>query len=157
LAVWRRKLRILKGLYAGKSAVGTENLFDTKQLVVFRDSVASTPGARLYLTGIHGDGEIGNRRVFGLAGSMGDDRRESIVVGQSDGFQRLGECSYLIQFDQDRIGASRLDALSKEFRVRDEEIVADDLDLVPDGIRKLFPSVPVVFGHAVLERDDWET
>ena len=38
--------------------------------------------------------------------------------------------------------------------IGDEEVVAHQLAAVANGVGEEFPSVPVVFGHAVFYRDD---
>ncbi len=39
-------------------------------------------------------------------------------------------------------------------RVRDEQVVADELDLAAELVGEQLPAVPVVLGAAVLDRDD---
>ena len=47
-----------------------------------------------------------------------------------------------------------LDALREAGGVGDEEVVADELAAVADLLGQQLPAVPVVLGHAVLDRDD---
>ena len=47
-----------------------------------------------------------------------------------------------------------LDAAAQDRRVGHEDVVADELDAFADALGQLLPAVPVVLGHAVLERDD---
>ena len=47
-----------------------------------------------------------------------------------------------------------LDALAQAARVGDEEVVADELDLAAELAGQQLPAVPIVLGHAVLDRDD---
>ena len=43
---------------------------------------------------------------------------------------------------------------SKMLRVGDEQIVAHQLDLLAERVGQQLPAVPIVFGHAVFDRDD---
>ena len=52
---------------------GSERLLDPKEPIVFRDPLAPARGARLDELGADRDGEIGDRRVFGLPGAVGHD------------------------------------------------------------------------------------
>jgi hypothetical protein len=62
----------------------------------------------------------------------------------------------LIQFDQHGVGALFLDFACDKLRVRDKNIVADDLDACALRRRLSRESSPVVFVEAVLDRDDWK-
>ena len=44
--------------------------------------------------------------------------------------------------------------LRRNFDVGDEQIVADELDLVAELVGQLLPAVPIVFGAAVFDGDD---
>ena len=48
----------------------------------------------------------------------------------------------------------QLDALLQARRVRDEEVVADELDLRAELLGEVLPAVPVVLVERVLDRDD---
>src|SRR4051812_30361226 len=54
-----------------------ELLLDAQQLVVLGDAVGARRRAGLDLPGVDGDGNVGDRRVFGLAGAVADDAREA--------------------------------------------------------------------------------
>ena len=47
-----------------------------------------------------------------------------------------------------------LDALAQEFDVRDEQVIADQLDLVAQFFGEHFPAPPIVLGAAVFDADD---
>ena len=44
--------------------------------------------------------------------------------------------------------------LREDRRIRDEDVVADELRLRAHRLRQRSPAVPVAFRHAVLDRDD---
>ena len=71
-----------------------------------------------------------------------------------DGFHRLGQRADLVDLDQDGVGEAVLDALGQALGVGDEEIVADELDLLAELVGDRLPAGHVVLGHAVLDRDD---
>src|SRR4029453_1436734 len=134
--------------------IGPELLFDAEELVVLGDPVAAAGRARLDLTGVRRDGEIGDRRVLGLAGAMRDHRR---VAGRSCGgnrLERLGQRPDLVDLDQDGVRDAFVDAAPEPVDVRDEEVVADELLARAELLCEPLPRRPVVLGGAVLDRDD---
>ncbi len=56
-----------------------------------------------------------------------------------DGVERLGERADLVPPSRGWSSPCGLDALAEELDVRDEEIVADELDLVAKGVGELLP------------------
>jgi hypothetical protein len=75
-------------------------------------------------------------------------------VGHLDGLEGLGEGADLVDLDEDRVGDAVGDAAGEALGVGDEEVVADELDAVADGLGEGRPAVPVVLAHPVLDRDD---
>src|SRR3546814_4555955 len=60
---------------------------------------------------------------------------------------------YTTLFDL-RIGQPLADPHCDTRRIGDEQIIAHQLDLVPDQIGQDFPAFEIVFGHAVFDRAD---
>ena len=54
------------------------------------------------------------------------------AVGHLHGLQGLGQGADLVDLDQQGVGGAHRDALGQALGVGDEEVVADDLDLVAD-------------------------
>ena len=44
-------------------------------------------------------------------------------------------------------------SISEDLRVRDEEVIAHELNLLTERLRELRPAFPVAFSHAVFDRD----
>ena len=59
---------------------GAEFFLDAQQLVVLGDAIRAACRARLDLARSGADGEIGDRGVFGFAGSVRDDRSVACVA-----------------------------------------------------------------------------
>src|SRR5215831_7311507 len=76
------------------------------------------------------DGEVSDEGVRRLAAAVGDDRRPARAVREVDRLEGLGEGADLVQFDEDGVARVLADAPFEEGRVRDEEIVADELNAV---------------------------
>ena len=76
------------------------------------------------------------------------------TVRHLDSVERLGQRTDLVHLDEDRVGAAHLDALAQEIHVRYEQVVADELAFVAQLAREQLPALPVVLGHAVLDRVD---
>jgi len=69
---------------------------------------------------------------------------EAAALGHLDGVQRLREGADLVDLDEECVGGALLDAAGEALGVGDEEVVADDLDLVAEagvlaGERPLLP------------------
>ena len=73
------------------------------------------------------DGEIGDRRVLGFAGSMRDDARVAGVARHRDRVERFGDRADLIQLDEQRVADVLADAAPQDLGVGDEHVVADQL------------------------------
>ena len=140
--------------FAAVDGVVAEFLFDAEELVVFGDAVGAAEGASLDLARICGHGDVGDGDIFGLAGAVADDGRVFVFLGEFDGVEGFGEGTDLVDLDEDRVRHALVDAFLKEFDIRNEEIVPDELDAVTEGFGEFFPTDPVVFGAAVFDRDD---
>ena len=135
---------------------GVELLLDAQQLVVLGNPVGSRRRASLDLSAVGCDREIGDRRVLGLTGAMRHDSRVAVRLRQCDSIQRFGERSDLVDLDQDRVRRLLLDALRETHRVRHEQVVADDLELVADLAGEVGPAGPVILVQRILDRDKRE-
>src|SRR5207244_7184743 len=124
------------------------------QLVVFRQPVGARQGAGLDLAGIGGDREIGDRRILGFAGAVRENHTVPGAYRDLDGVERLAQRADLVDLDEQRVADTAGDALLEARGVRYKHIVADKLDLLPELAGQQFPTCPVVFRHAVLDRQD---
>src|SRR5258707_14164732 len=85
---------------------------------------------------------------------MRDYRGAFVALRQLDTLQSLAQGSNLIDLDQDRIRNRELDSLLQKLCVRDKKIVTDKLNSLADPVSQSFPTVPIVFSHAVFDRDN---
>ena len=85
---------------------------------------------------------------------MRDHRCIAGLVGHIDGGQRLRQRADLVGLDEDGIGNVLVDALLQDLGVGDEQVIADELDFLAEGLREDAPSFPIALAHAVLDRDD---
>src|SRR5579862_2826345 len=131
-------------------------LLDPEQLVVLGDAIGARRRAGLDLTGAERDGEVGDRRILGLAGAVRHHRRVAVRLREPHRGDRLGERADLIHLDEDRVGDAAVDPVLQTRRIGDEDVVADELDARAEALRRRAPAVPVVLGVAVLDRDDRE-
>ena len=82
---------------------------------------------------------------------MADHAGVSRPTGEVDGLKRFGERTDLVHFDQDRVGGAAIDALLQALGVGNEQVVTHQLHLAAQALGQQFPSLPVVFGKAVLD------
>src|SRR5262245_25189411 len=133
---------------------GAELRLDAYQLVVLAHAIGAARRSGFDLTGGGADGEVGDRRVFGLAGAVRDDRRVACVGGHPHRVERLGDGADLIQLHQQRVADLVVDPLLENRRIGHEHVVADELYAIAERGRQLPPPVPIAFGEAVFDRDD---
>src|SRR6185436_11037137 len=76
------------------------------------------------------------------------------ALRELDRGERLGQRPDLVRLDQDRVRDALAHALLQDLRVRDEEVVSDELDLRTEALGQLAPAAPVVLREAVLDRYD---
>ena len=85
---------------------------------------------------------------------MADHGCVAILFGKFDGIKGFGERADLVHLYQDRISNALSDPSAEEFDIGYEQIIAHELDLSAKSSCQFFPSRPVVFRTAVLDRDD---
>ena len=85
---------------------------------------------------------------------MRHDGGVAIALGDADGIERFGERANLVDLDQQRIGQTLADAHGQPLGVGDEQVIADQLDLVADLVGHGLPAFEIVLAHAVFDRDD---
>src|SRR4051794_20372460 len=135
---------------AGIRRAVAELFLDPEELVVLRDAIGARERARLDLARVRRDGDVGDRRVLGLAGAMGDDDAVAVAPRELDRLERLGQRPDLVHLHEDRVRDARIDAALQDFRIRHEHVVADELDARAEPLRQGAPGVPVVLRDAVL-------
>ena len=85
-----------------------------------------------------------NADVHVLVASAIDD-----VVGQVlDGVEGLGQGADLVYLDENCVCSAQSDTLLDTLGVGDEQVVADDLNLVAEALGHQLPAFPVVLAHA---------
>ena len=85
---------------------------------------------------------------------MADHAGVAGPAGQVDRLQGFGEGADLVDLDQDRVGDALVDAPLQAGAVGHKQIVAHQLHGFAEALGEQAPALPVVFGQAVLNRDD---
>ncbi len=75
-------------------------------------------------------------------------------MGHFDRIQCFGEGANLVQFDQDRVAGGLANAPVEAGSVGDVEVITNQLHLVAQARGQLLPTIPVILGKAILDRDD---
>ena len=65
---------VFEGCLAGEPSGAAESSFDPEQLIKLGDALAATAGAGLQVPRAGGDGEVGDRRILGLARAVRDEQ-----------------------------------------------------------------------------------
>src|SRR5512144_2331617 len=82
--------RVLEGRLAGEASGLPQPPFDPQQLIKLGDALAAAAGAGLQVPRAGGDGEVGDRRILGLARAVRDEAVVVMALRQLDGGERLG-------------------------------------------------------------------
>ena len=85
---------------------------------------------------------------------MGRDGGIPGAVRHLDGFQRLGHGTDLIELDQNRIAAAKLNSLLQPLRIGHKQIVSHQLHSVSQLRSQLLPAFPVLFIQRILDGND---
>ena len=102
-------------------------------MVVFGDAIGAAGAAGFDLAGSGAYGQVGDEGVFGFARAVADDAGVAEATGQFDSFEGLADCADLVDFNQDGVGDLLFDSLLEALGVGDEEVIADELDLVAEA------------------------
>lgn len=145
---------VLEGLEAKVFSLIAKFFFDAEKLVVLCHTVSSGSRTGLDLASVDGNGQVSDGGIFGFTGSVGDHAGIAVGLGKTDGVKSLGQGTDLVDLDKDGVGNIVDDALLDEFRIGNEEIVADKLNLLAKSLGELFPTFPIGFGKAVFDGDD---
>src|SRR5215207_4473339 len=129
----------------------SEGLLYAQELVVLRDALAAGRRACLDLAGIHGHGEVGDRRVLGLPAAVADHRRIAGLVRELHRLEGLRERADLVDLYEDGVSDAIAYAAGEYLRVGHEEVVTDELDPVSQLLGDHSPPITVVFGETVLD------
>ena len=82
-------LNAIEGIATRINGLVIELFFNAKQLVVLRDTVTAAHRTGLNLTGIHANGQISNKAVFGFTRTVAHDHRVTGALSHFDSCQRF--------------------------------------------------------------------
>src|ERR1700730_17195238 len=133
-----------EGLAAGIAHRVAEVLLDPQQLVVLGDALRARQRSGLDLQRIGAHRDIGDGGVLGLARAVRDHRAVAGALGELDRGEGLRQGADLVHLYQDRVGDALLDALAEDAGVGDEDVVADQLQLLAQAPGQRLPAFPVV-------------
>mmetsp|Transcript_46027 Transcript_46027/g.144790 ORF Transcript_46027/g.144790 Transcript_46027/m.144790 type:complete len:536 (-) Transcript_46027:86-1693(-) len=154
----KRWVSLWRGSEVGARVDGAipELLLDAQQLVVLCEPLGPARRTRLDLSRLEADGEVGDEGVLRLAGAVGRHHAPARLLCHVDRLDRLGDGADLVHLEQQRVGRAVLDRARDLGRVRDREVVADDLHVLPVLCNHLGPVLPIVLVKTILDGDDGE-
>ena len=79
-----------------------------------------------------------------------------MTMSQVDSAHCFSQSTDLVNFNQNRVGDFLFNTHSQTFRIRNKEVVPDELDFVAQSIGQHFPAFPVIFSHTVFNRENRE-
>ena len=143
-----------EGFTSGVDRALAQFFFDTHQLVVFLNSLATSRRACFEMAGAHRHCEVSDKAVRRFTAAVGDHRAPACLSGHLDRCDRLAQSTNLVELDQHRIGNLLFDAALDALDIGDKQVVADQLYSVAQGLVEQFPSLPVILSQTILQDDD---
>ena len=140
---------LLEGVEARIYGTAAQLFFNAKQAVVFSYAFTSVRSTGFNLVRIQSDCQVGNGGIFRFAGTVGNDGSKAGVMSHLNGVERFRKGPDLVEFNKDRVSAALSNALGKTLCVRNEEVVAYELNLISEYFRHMLPTFPVFFIQAV--------
>src|SRR6266704_850157 len=134
--------------------IRTQDLLDSKQLVVFGEPIGPAQRSGLDLSTVGGHSYVGDCGVLRFAGTMTQDGGVTMRTRQFHGIQGFSERADLVHFNENRVGRSGIYSLLEKFDIGDEEIVAHKLDLIAQFLSEYFPMFPIAFSATVFDAND---
>ena len=104
---------------------------DPQKLIILGIPVRTAGRTCFDLSGSASYRQICDKGILGLAGSVGDHRAISRVLGHLHCIQGFREGSDLIYLDEDGIGDFKLNTAAQTFDIGDKQIISHKLDLFP--------------------------
>mmetsp|Transcript_54085 Transcript_54085/g.136063 ORF Transcript_54085/g.136063 Transcript_54085/m.136063 type:complete len:475 (-) Transcript_54085:104-1528(-) len=132
--------------------LAAELFLDADDLVVLGQSLRSAGGARLDLARAQADHQVANERVLRLARSVGDHDAPSVLLRDFARLDGLGDGADLVDLEEEGVACLGVEGLLDALDVGDEEVVADDLDLLAEVLGHLGVALKVVLVEGVLYR-----
>src|SRR5713101_8174615 len=114
--------------FAVEACSGAELFLDPEELIVLGDAVRARGRAGFDLAGRGCHGKVGDERVLGFAGAVRNDGVIARRASELDGLDRFRDRPNLIELDENGVGDALFDSTGKDLRVRDEDVVANQLD-----------------------------
>src|SRR5205814_368232 len=122
-ALARMAADFIRGLFVSAQQLGpvaggaAERFPDPRPPGAVGDAVGAAGGAGLDLPRVRRHGDVGDRRVLGLAAAVADDRRVPRAPGQLDRVERLRQGTDLVDLDEDAVAGLLGNALLQALRV----------------------------------------
>src|ERR1035441_6210869 len=90
-----------------KLRLRSQLLLDSQKLVELRDAFAAASRARLDVARARRHRQIGDERVLGFTGTVGDEAAIVVALGQLDGIQSFRHRANLVELDENRRSEER--------------------------------------------------
>lgn len=113
---------------------------DPQKLIILGIPVRTAGRTCFDLSGSASYRQICDKGILGLAGSVGDHRAISRMLGHLHCIQGFREGSDLIYLDEDGIGDFKLNTAAQTFDIGDKQIISHKLDLFSQMFRQVFPA-----------------
>mmetsp|Transcript_104443 Transcript_104443/g.271899 ORF Transcript_104443/g.271899 Transcript_104443/m.271899 type:complete len:223 (+) Transcript_104443:78-746(+) len=132
-------------------------LLDAQQLVVLRVPLRSARSACLDLARAQADGQVRDEHVLGLTGAVRNHDAPALLLAHLARLDGLGDGADLVHLQEQRVACRlvALHGLRNALRVRDQQIIAHDLNALADVASEEAISVPIVLVEGVLDGHHW--
>ena len=123
---------------------------DPQKLIILGIPVRTAGRTCFDLSGSASYRQICDKGILGLAGSVGDHRAISRMLGHLHCIQSFRKGSDLVYLDKNGIGDFKLDTAAQTFDIGDKQIISHKLDLFSQMFRQVFPAFPVILPEPIL-------
>ena len=130
-----------------------KSFFDSEDLVVLGKSIRSAGSSTLNFTGAKAANQVCDEVIFGFARSVGHHDSPASLLRHVAGFNTLGDGSDLVDLEKKRVTHFLVNSGLNSGGVGDEEVVADNLDLVAELLGHFNVSLEVVLVEGVFNRN----
>mmetsp|Transcript_124212 Transcript_124212/g.322656 ORF Transcript_124212/g.322656 Transcript_124212/m.322656 type:complete len:520 (+) Transcript_124212:44-1603(+) len=138
---------------ACEEGLATQLLLDPEQLVVLSQALAAARSPCLDLACAEPDDEVRDEGVLRLAGAVGDHDTPAAAHGHGGRIDGLGDGADLVHLQEQRVACADIERLGDALRVRNKQVVADNLDLLAHGLHQMGVAVPIILVEGVFDGD----
>lgn len=137
------------------ASVFPEFIFNSKDLVIFSQTLRSAWGTSLYLTSGQTDWEVSNEGIFSFAWSVRSHNTKAVVLWKKHSFNRFGQRADLVNLQQKSIAGLLVNGCLNSGWVGNEQIITNNLAFLTNSLGHVGVSCPIVLIEGIFNWFNW--